>query len=60
MLPVIISAKLTPSNELLILQVLKKYIRTIGWTLADIRGISLYYCMHKIRLEEGKDETIEH
>ena len=27
--------------------------------MADIKGISLTYCMHKIHLEEGKDGSIE-
>ncbi|XP_038891744.1 uncharacterized protein LOC120081142 [Benincasa hispida] len=58
-LPVIISANLTEPNEQSLLQMLKKHKHAIGWTLADIRGISPSYCMHKIRLEEGKSGSIE-
>ena len=58
-LPVIISAALSPNQESALLVILKKHIRAVGWTLADIKGISPTYCMHKIRLEEGKDGSIE-
>ncbi|XP_070057535.1 uncharacterized protein [Nicotiana tomentosiformis] len=33
------------------LAVLHKRMKTIGWTLADIRGISPEFCMRKINLE---------
>ena len=58
-LPIIISAALSPNQESALLSILKKHIRAVGWTLADIKGISPTYCMHKIRLEEGKDGSIE-
>lgn len=58
-LPVIISSALSLEHEFALLNVLTKYIRAIGWTLADIRGISPTSCMHKIRLEEGKDKPIK-
>ncbi|XP_070019763.1 uncharacterized protein [Nicotiana sylvestris] len=34
------------------LEVLQRRKRAIGWTLADIQGISPTFCMHKIILEE--------
>ncbi|XP_070004190.1 uncharacterized protein [Nicotiana sylvestris] len=42
---------------LAVLQIRKK---AIGWTLADIRGISPAFCMHKIILEEDSNHSIEH
>ncbi|XP_070049687.1 uncharacterized protein [Nicotiana tomentosiformis] len=33
---------------------------TIGWTMADIKGISPAVCMHKILLEEGHKPSREH
>jgi len=36
-----------------LLLVLKKHKKAIGWTLADIPGISPYTCMHRILLEDG-------
>ncbi|MGI4673452.1 hypothetical protein ACR2XN_28715 [Klebsiella pneumoniae] len=41
------------------MEILKKYKKAIGWTIADIRGISPSICMHKILLEEGAKESIE-
>jgi len=51
-LPVIISALLTDEQEQKLLQVIKDHKRAIGWTLADIPGISPSFCMHRILLEE--------
>lgn len=59
-LPVIISALLSPEQEQELLKVLKENTKAIGWTLADIQGISPSTCMHKIILEEGAKESIEH
>ena len=33
-------------------KVIKDHKRAIGWTLADIPGISHSFCMHRILLEE--------
>ncbi|XP_038874946.1 uncharacterized protein LOC120067458 [Benincasa hispida] len=46
-------------EEEALIQILKNNAKALGWTLADIRGISPSYCMHKIRLEEGKTGSIE-
>ena len=51
---VIISSSLTDEQEEKLLSVLKKRKKAIGWTLADILGISPSTCMHRINLE---DET---
>ena len=51
-LPVIIYALLTNEQEQKLLQVIKDHKRAIGWTLADIPGISPSFCMHRILLEE--------
>ncbi|KAA3471081.1 Retrovirus-related Pol polyprotein from transposon 412 family [Gossypium australe] len=34
-----------------VVRALKEYKAAIGWTLADIKGISLSICMHRILLE---------
>ncbi|XP_070017836.1 uncharacterized protein [Nicotiana sylvestris] len=39
---------------------LQKCKTTIGWTMADIKGISPAFCMHKILLEEGHKPSREH
>ncbi|XP_070004674.1 uncharacterized protein [Nicotiana sylvestris] len=43
-----------------LLQVLQECKTTIGWTMADIKGISPAFCMHKIHLEEGHKPSREH
>ncbi|XP_070055247.1 uncharacterized protein [Nicotiana tomentosiformis] len=41
------------------LAVLQKRKKVIGWTLADIQGISTAFCMHKIILEEDAKSSTE-
>ncbi|XP_027364478.1 uncharacterized protein LOC113871585, partial [Abrus precatorius] len=52
-LPVIISTKLNINQEEELLEVIRRHKKAIGWTLADIPGISPSLCMHRILLEEG-------
>ncbi|XP_061349707.1 uncharacterized protein LOC133294951 [Gastrolobium bilobum] len=59
-LPVIISSHLTKLQEGQLLDILKKHKTTLGWTIADIKGISPSLCMHKILLEEGYNSTVQH
>ncbi|XP_050889274.1 uncharacterized protein LOC127094489 [Lathyrus oleraceus] len=42
-----------------LLQVLKKHKKAIGWTLADLPGVSLSMCMYKILPEDGA-KTVRH
>ncbi|CAN6676957.1 unnamed protein product [Malus baccata var. baccata] len=58
-LPVIISCSLMAQEEGKLVRVLKEYKTTIGWTLADIKGISPTTCMHHILLEEGSKTSRE-
>ncbi|KAM1465088.1 hypothetical protein ACFXTO_044654 [Malus domestica] len=58
-LPVIVSSSLTAIEEEKLIRVLKEHKTAIGWTLADIRGISPTTCMHRILLEEGAKPTRE-
>ncbi|XP_074276723.1 putative 3-deoxy-D-manno-octulosonic acid transferase, mitochondrial isoform X2 [Silene latifolia] len=51
-LPVIISSKLTKEQEEALIRVLKQLKEAIGWTMADIKGISPTLCMHRILLED--------
>ncbi|XP_070039977.1 uncharacterized protein [Nicotiana tomentosiformis] len=59
-LPIILSSYLTNMQVESTLEVLQRRKRAIGWTLADIRGISPAFCMHKIILEEGSKPSVEH
>ncbi|XP_052725952.1 uncharacterized protein LOC128194405 [Vigna angularis] len=51
--PVIISTSLDSVQEEKLLGVLKKHNKAIGWSWADIPGISPSTCMHRILLEDG-------
>ncbi|KAL2231178.1 UNVERIFIED_CONTAM: Retrovirus-related Pol polyprotein from transposon 17.6 [Sesamum indicum] len=51
-LPVIISSKLTDLEEEKLIRVLREFREAIGWTIADIKGLSPSTCMHRILLEE--------
>ncbi|XP_004308573.1 PREDICTED: uncharacterized protein LOC101292944 [Fragaria vesca subsp. vesca] len=57
--PAIVSSKLDNEQEKRLVEVLKKYKTAIGWTLADIKGISLTTCVHPILLEDGAKPTRE-
>ena len=58
-LPIIIAKELTPLQEERLIRVLREHKTTIGWTIADIKGISPSMCMHRILLEEGSKPTRE-
>ncbi|XP_020992457.1 uncharacterized protein LOC110278540 [Arachis duranensis] len=51
--PVIIASELSSEEEKKLLDVLRKYKKAIGWSLADIVGINPRKCMHRIFLQEG-------
>ncbi|KAM1074448.1 hypothetical protein ACFX2B_019196 [Malus domestica] len=58
-LPAIISSFLTAQEEEKLVRVLKEFKSALGWTFADIKGISPTTCMHHIFLEEGAKPTRE-
>ncbi|CAL2247463.1 unnamed protein product [Prunus armeniaca] len=57
--PVIIASDLTPLEEEKLIRVLTEFKSAIGWSIADIKGISPTMCMHRILLEEGAKPTHE-
>ncbi|KAK8576728.1 hypothetical protein V6N13_015161 [Hibiscus sabdariffa] len=58
-LPVIISSKLLPEQDCSLINPLSQYKKAIGWTMADLMGISPTICMHKIILEECHSNSVE-
>ncbi|GKG04739.1 hypothetical protein Tco_0315126, partial [Tanacetum coccineum] len=52
-LPIISSNKLSPLEDERLIRVIREYKEDIGWTVADISGVSPSTCMRKILLEEG-------
>ncbi|CAM8934116.1 unnamed protein product [Rhodiola kirilowii] len=59
MLPVIIKSGLEPDQERRLMGVLTEHRQAIGWTLADIKGISPTVCMHRILLDDGAKPSRE-
>lgn len=51
-LPVIIVGDLSKDEEHKLVQVLKKYKKDIGWSIANFKGISPTMCMHHILMED--------
>ena len=50
--PVIISSSLELDQEHKLLDILRTHRTALGWTIADIKGISPLICTHRIHLEE--------
>ena len=48
----IISSSLNLDQEIKLLEIMKAHQTTIGWTIADIKGISPLIFTHRIHLEE--------
>ncbi|KAL5563898.1 hypothetical protein UlMin_033645 [Ulmus minor] len=51
--PVIISSELSDVQSDKLLDLLREHKTALGWTIADIKGISPLICSHRIHLEEG-------
>ena len=49
---VIMSSKLSKDQEERLVKILEEYKTALGWTIADIKGISPSTCMHRILLED--------
>ncbi|CAM8904949.1 unnamed protein product [Rhodiola kirilowii] len=58
-LPVIIKSGLEADQERRLIGVLTEHRQAIGWTLADIKGISPTVCMHRILLDDGAKPSRE-
>ncbi|CAM8975358.1 unnamed protein product [Rhodiola kirilowii] len=58
-LPVIIKKGLEVDQERRLVEILGRHKLAIGWTLADIRGISPAVCVHCILLEDGAKPSRE-
>ncbi|KAI3771178.1 hypothetical protein L6452_02337 [Arctium lappa] len=58
-LPVIISAHLTAGDKEKLLRVLREHQAAIGWTIADLKGLSPTFYTHCINLEEGHRPVVQ-
>ena len=41
------------------MELLQRYKKAIGWTMADLKGIDPSFCMHRIHLEDDAKPTRE-
>ncbi|KAJ9544693.1 hypothetical protein OSB04_024400 [Centaurea solstitialis] len=58
-LPVIISALLSVEEKEKLLRVLRAYQSAIGWTIADLKGLSPTLCTHWINMNEGHRPVVQ-
>ena len=58
--PVIVNANLGQMQIEKLLDVLRKYPTSLGYNIADLKGISPSICMHRIMLEEDCKTSREH
>ncbi|KAI3678307.1 hypothetical protein L6452_37594 [Arctium lappa] len=58
-LPVIILSSLESDQEEQMIAMLKLHTKAIGWTIADLKGISPTICQHKIILENKDFTSVE-
>ncbi|KAL4284741.1 hypothetical protein GQ457_16G018120 [Hibiscus cannabinus] len=58
-LPVIISSKLQADQEERLIATLRQHKEALGWTIAEIKGISPTICMHKILLDDNHKPTVD-
>ncbi|KAK8713007.1 hypothetical protein V6N13_148235 [Hibiscus sabdariffa] len=58
-LPVIVSNKLSKREEDDLVEVLRAHKEAIGWTIADIKGLSPSTCIHKIKVDEDAKPSRE-
>ena len=58
-IPMIISAYLIAADEDTLLRVLIDHKDKLGWSLADLKVILPYMCMHRILLEDGHKPSVE-
>ena len=58
-LPVIISSSLTAAEEDKLLRVLRDHKDALGWSLADLKGVRPFMCMHHILLKDGHKPLVD-
>ena len=58
-LPIIISNKLSIDQEKRVCEIVRNRVKSIGWQISDIKGISPSIVMYRIHMEEGIKSVIE-
>jgi hypothetical protein len=58
--PVIVSDELSPEENEKLLNLLKKHRKVIGYSINDLKGLSLDFCTHRIPMEDQCKPIVDH
>jgi hypothetical protein len=58
--PVIVSDELSPEESEKFLNLLKKHMKAIGYSINDLKGLSLAFCTHRIPMEDKCKPVVDH
>ena len=58
-LPIIISNKLSIDQEKRVCEIVRNRVKSIGWQISDIKGVSPSIVMHRIHIERGSRAITE-
>jgi hypothetical protein len=58
--PIIVSNELSPEENEKLLNLLKKHRKVIGYSINDIKGLSLAFCTHRIPMEDQCKLAVDH
>jgi hypothetical protein len=58
--PVIKSDELSPEENKKLLYLLKKHRKVIGYSINDLKGLSLAFCTHRIPMEDQCKPIVDH
>jgi hypothetical protein len=58
--PVIVSDELSPEENETLLILLKKHRKAIGYSINDLKGLSLAFCTHRILMEDQCKPVVDH
>jgi hypothetical protein len=58
--PVIVSDELSPEENDMLLNLLKKHKKVIGYSINDLKGLSLVFCTDRIPMEDICKPDVDH
>jgi hypothetical protein len=58
--PVIVSDELRPEENDMLLNLLKKHKKVIGYSINDLKGLSPAFCTHRIPMEDQCKPVVDH
>jgi hypothetical protein len=58
--PVIVSDELSPEENDMLLNLLKKHKKVIGYSINDLKGLSPAFCTHRIPMDDQCKPVVDH